>query len=304
MCYNESIYPNKVYRMKKLALFLILALTVALCGCAGNVEYAPLVATTRPVYDLTAALCAGTDLQVSLLITENISCLHDYSLSTAQMKTLENADLVILNGGGLEDFQADILQTRPQIDASVGIALIECHEDEDGHHDGHDHEHDPHFWLSPANAKIMAQNICDGLCQRYPENREIFKTNLAALEQKLDQLLSYGRQALANLSCRELITFHDGFAYLAQTFDLTILAAAEEESGSETSAKELTALIALVRERSLPAIFTETNGSDAAAGVIAAETDVAVFTLDMCMGGGNYFETMYRNIETLKEALE
>ena len=77
----------------------------------------------------------------------------------------------------------------------------------------------------------------------------------------------------------------------------------EEESGAEASASELKHLITLVREHSLPAIFTETNGSDSAAAIIAAETGAKVYTLDMAMSGDRWFDAMYRNIDTLKEAL-
>ena len=159
-----------------------------------------------------------------------------------------------------------------------------------------------HIWLSPVNAKQMAKNICDGLCAAYPQHTEIFRRNYAELEFALESLQAYGKGQLSNLSCRELITFHDGFGYFAGAFDLTVAAAMEEESGSEASAKELIHLIELIQEKNIPAVFTETNGSVSAASIISREINVQVFTLDMGMSG-NYFETMYRNIDTVKEAL-
>ena len=150
---------------------------------------------------------------------------------------------------------------------------------------------------------VMAQNICDGLCARYPQHTDIFSRNLTGLLEQLSTLQTYGRQALANLNCREIITFHDGFAYFADAFGITILSAVEEESGSEASAKELIQLIELVREHRLPAIFTETNGSASAAAVIAAETGAKVYALDMVMSADSYFDAMYHNIDTIREAL-
>ena len=91
---------------------------------------------------------------------------------------------------------------------------------------------------------------------------------------------------------------------MAKSFDLTILRAVEEESGSEASAAELIELIALVKHNQLPAIFIEANGSDSAARIIAEETGASVYTLDMAMSGDSYFDAMYRNIDTLKEALQ
>ena len=115
-------------------------------------------------------------------------------------------------------------------------------------------------------------------------------------------LQAYGEKELSSLSCREMVTFHDGFGYFAHAFDLTIAAAMEEESGSEASAKELIHLIELMQERSIPAVFTEVNGSTSAANIICAELSVSAYALDMGMGG-DYFEIMYHNIQAVKEAL-
>lgn len=294
--------------MKKILIALLLPLLLA--GCAKAPERADIAATTLPVYDLTQALCQGTDLTVGRLITESVSCLHDYSLNVNQVRQAERAQTVVLSGAGLEDFMEDILVGKPTVDASRGIPLLEGeeHEEHDHHeehhaHDGHDHEWDPHIWLSPENAKIMARNICFGLTEQYPQWEAVFSRNLEDLLARLDTLEQYGRTQLRDLSCRELITFHDGFAYFAQAFDLEILAAVEEESGSEASAKELIELITLARDHSLPAIFIEKNGSVSAADILCRETGTQKETLDMAMAGDSYFDAMYHNIETIKEAL-
>lgn len=300
--------------MKKLFCFLLAAaLLAALVGCQADVP-CPIAATTAPVWEFTTRLCQGTPLTVSRLVNQSVSCLHDYSLSVQQMKRTEQAQLVILSGAGLEEFMDDILQGKAVVDASVGISLLtgesghDHHHEEGSHEEHHDHDHhhdqDPHIWLSPANAAIMAQNICDGLTAQYPQYEETFRENLSLLQQDLENLLFYGSYALSDLSCRELITFHDGFAYLAQAFDLEIIRAIEEESGSEASARELMELIEEVERHQLPAVFTEVNGSPAAAGVICAETGVSSWALDMAMGDRSYFDAMYYNIDTLKEALQ
>ena len=149
----------------------------------------------------------------------------------------------------------------------------------------------------------MASNIHAGLCKAFPAQKAQFDANLESLLGELDALQAYGQQTLAELSCRELITFHDGFSYFAESFGLTILKAVEEESGSEASAGELIELIDLVESHGLPAIFTERSGSDAAASILAAETGVKVYSLDMAMSGDSYFTAMYHNIDTIKEAL-
>lgn len=202
---------------------------------------------------------------------------------------------------------ADILTDRPQVDASQGIELLEsCHDHDHAHthtEDEHEHDQDSHIWLSPENAMVMAKNICEGLKAQYPQHCAAFDANLAGLLARLQELQDYGNAQLADLQQRDLVTFHDGFAYFAHCFDLDILAAVEEEAGSETSSKKLIELIELVEHHDLSAVFIEANGSDASARVIAAETGAALFTLDMAMAGDDYFTAMYHNIDTIREAL-
>ena len=298
--------------MKKLSIILsFLLLLMLLSGCGAASVPGQIAATTLPVYEFTARLCEGTPITVTRLVTEEVSCLHDYSLNVHQVKAAEAAEVIVISGAGLEEFLDDILVDTTTIDASRNIELItpEEHHHDHGHteeagHEGHHHEEDPHIWLSPANARDMAFNIWEGLCSTYPDHAEQFTENLWSLSDDLDALAAYGHRQLADLSCRELITFHDGFSYLAQAFDLTILDAIEEESGSEASAKELIHLIEEVEYHDLPAIFTEKSGSVSAAGIIARETGCKSFALDMAMAGDSYFDAMYHNIDTIKEALE
>lgn len=291
--------------MKKTVLLLIFVILAGLLwGCGTTEEQVDIAATTLPVYEFTARLCEGTGITVGRVVTENVSCLHNYSLQISQMRMLEGAELIVISGAGLEDFlELDPVQTV--CDASVGIELL-CPEDEhhhDHHEHGHNHGNDPHIWLCPSNAKHMCTNICENLRKLYPEHSQIFQDNLSLLSAQLDQLQAYGENSLCKLNCREIITFHDGFSYFADAFGLTVLEAVEEESGSEASAAELIDLIGLVSEHNIDAIFIERNGSVSAADIIAAETGASVYTLDMAMSGESYFTAMYHNIDTIKEAL-
>lgn len=289
--------------MKKLLIFAVLA--VLLTACAPAAPPADIAATTLPVYEFTERLCTGTGITVTRLVTESVSCLHDYSLQTAQLRALSGAKVVVISGAGLESFLDDALKNAACVlDASAGIALHESGESHaDTHLDAHSHEDDPHIWLAPENARHMAENICTGLCAQFPEHTDTFQKNLTALDGELAALQAYGEAALSPLSTRELLTFHDGFSYFAEAFDLTILRAVEEEAGSEAPASELIELAGLIRARKLPAIFTETNGSTSAAEILAAETGCRIYTLDMAMAGDSYFDAMYHNIDAIAEAL-
>ena len=278
------------------ALLLAALLVLALPGCAkkpsAEAAQTDLLATTQPIYQLACALTDGTGLTVSLLISEPVSCLHDYTLTVSQMEKIESAKLVLESGLGLEDFMEDALAGKTRIDISSGLSAL----------DGEDGA-DPHWWLDPTRFREAAKLAAQELGAQYPEFADQLSENLAAFDEKLSELQSYGTEALKTLSCRELVTFHDGFSYFADSFGLTIAAAMEVESGSEPSAKELEAIIAIVEENGIPAVFTETNGETGTAQVVSGETGCKVYPLDMAISSADYFEAMYKNIDTVKEAL-
>ena len=287
--------------MKKIAVYICLFLMIPVLAGCGHKEDTQILATTKPIFQFTSILCKDTPLQVELLISENVSCLHDYTLQVSQMQKIESAEIIFLNGAGFEDFMMDVFPSNGAIvDCSEHIAL---HCSEHDHHDGHSHTEDPHIWLSIDNAEVMTDNIFHALCNTYPQHQATFERNLLTLKEKFASLLSQAN-SLQELQCRELVTFHDGFAYLAESFDLHILRAIEEESGSEASAKELIEIINEINSHDLPAIFTEVSSTTSAADIIQAETGVKVFQLDMALSERDYFDAMEYNIKTLKEALE
>ena len=179
----------------KRILCAVLALLMLLSGCRSQAQPAQIAATTLPVYEFTSRLCEGTPLTVTRLVTESVSCLHDYSLNVRQVKAAEAAQVVVISGAGLEDFLDGILDDSDILDSSEGITLLHMEEEHDHGHEDHRHEDDPHIWLSPENAKIMAGNICTGLSQRYPEYADTFSANL-------DGLLDY--PVLADAGCLAL----------------------------------------------------------------------------------------------------
>ena len=282
---------------KRRIALLLAALLLSLSGCAKNAHFegnpkADILATTQPVYQLACALTDRTGLTVGLLISESVLCLHDYTLTVAQMEMIEQAGVVMESGLGLEDFMVDALSGKKRIVVSSTISTLEAEEGPD-----------PHWWLDPTRFRAAAKLAAQELGTQYPEYADQLSVNLEAFDKKLSELQNYGSEALKDLSCRELVTFHDGFSYFADSFDLTIAAAMEVEAGSEPSAKELEAIIALVESRQIPAVFYETNGVSGAAEVVAGETGCSVWTLDMAISNGDYFAAMRENIDIVKEAL-
>ena len=298
--------------MKKIICSFLAALFLlsSLSGCGadeGEANRLTVVATTYPVYLLACAVTDGVEgVSVERLNTGSVSCLHDYTLSVDDMKKLEGADVIALNGAGLEDFMEDALAASDaaSIDCSAGVELLEnlSHSHEEGDEDGHDHGHwDPHIWMDPGNAAVMAENLAQGLSQADPDYEARYQENGAAAAERLRAWKDELKAAFDGTQAAGLITFHDGFQYFARAFDLPLLAAIEEEAGSEASAREIVEITGLVKEYNLPVIFTEVNGSDATANAIARETGCAVAQLTMMMDGpedgslDDYYEGLWDN---------
>ena len=312
--------------MKRILSILLAAALLLPAGCApaapaeeGEVRLS-VVATTYPIYLLAREVIQGVEgVEVERLNTGSVSCLHDYTLSVDDMKKLERADVVAVNGAGLEDFMSDALASSDAavIDCSEGVELLEnlSHDHAEGDED-HDHGHwDPHYWMDPRNAAEMAGNIARGLAQADPDYEGTYLSNLSRTGTFLYSW--YGNlEALLNWDegpeITGLVTFHDGFQYFARAYGLSLLAAIEEEAGSEASARELVEIIDLIEQYQLPAIFTEANGSDATANAVSRETGVKVAQLTMLMSAeavpadsdDPYRAGLEQNVNTILEAYE
>ena len=310
--------------MKKCILYPLLAAVFLLTACGQSFTtkseddgVLTVVATTYPVYLFASAVTEGVDgVEVLRLDTGSTSCLHDYNLTVNDMKKIEKADVIAINGAGLEEFMEDALHTSDAlvIDCSEGVHLLENeshhHDEHDHSHDGHDHGHfDPHYWMDAENAGIMVENIAAALSELDTSNAQTYRTN--AMEQGLviktwDSQIedSFRLAEETGVEIPGLITFHDGFRYFCHTYGLDLLESIEEEAGSEASAKEIVEITHLVKEHDIPVIFTEVNGSDATAKAIVRETDCAIAQLSMCMDGpddnlNHYLNAMLGNMAAI-----
>ena len=295
---------------------MLLSVLLLLPGCAqapsgsSQEEGLTVLATTYPVYLFARTVAQGVEgVTVERLNTGSVSCLHDYTLSVDDMKKIEGADVIAMNGAGLEDFMDDALaaSSAAVIDCSQGVALLEnadhIHEEGDG---GHDHGHwDPHYWMDPGNAAVMVRNLQEGFALADPDHGDAYARNGEEAAGQLPSFAGDCTQALEGAEGAALITFHDGFHYFAQALGLPLLASIEEEEGSEASAMEINEITQLVKEHQLPVIFTEVNGSDATANAISRETGCQVAQLTMLMDGpeegdlSTYLEGVRSNVNTI-----
>ena len=275
-----------------------------------------IVTSFYPMYVATANIVDGVeDVELRNLTASTTGCLHDYQLTTANMVTLSTADVLIVNGGGMESFIEKAMETYEDlkiIDASEGI--IHEHEEEETEHNDegeleHTHEHgeNAHIWVSISMHTEQIKKIRDELVKIDPKNAEAYIENANNYILKLEDLKARMHQSLDNIENKKIVTFHEAFEFFAEEFALEIVAVIEREPGTYPSAGEVANIIDLVRSKEVKAIFVEPQYSRSAADTIARETGVPVYTLDPVVTGklnkDSYIEIMNRNLEVLEEAL-
>lgn len=329
--------------MKKHLILILCAAMLLLPGCqskpaasaSASTPVGPasstvqIVTTTYPLYLLTTALTEGVEgVYVSQLSTQGSSCLHDYTLTVTDMKLLETADVIVLSGAELEDFMSDALATSSAqvIDCAQSVDLLVSaghreHHDHETEHDHpdedehtHDHGHfDPHYWMDPIAMSTVAGALGAQLGAVLPQQQSRLTQNAQTASQTLTQLDETLQQLVSgsglSADAKNLITFHDGFEYLAARYGFTILKSIEEEEGSTASAHDINDIVALIQAHHIPAIFTEVNGFEETANAIARETGVSVYPLSLIMSGEGssldaYCTAMTQNITTMLSALQ
>ena len=300
--------------MKKLfylLLTMLLLSTSLLTGCGSNEPQASqkdgqlhIVTSFYPMYIATANITKGVDgVQVTNMTKPQTGCLHDYQLTTDDMKTLEKADVFVANGAGMESFLDKVIKEHKNltvIDASKDISLLE----ENG-------QPNPHVWLDVDNAIKQVENISQQLCDADPNHAEAYKANAAVYIGKLKELQAYMNNELKDISHRDIVTFHEAFPYFAQEFNLNIIKVIEREPGTEPSPQELEDIIKDVNKLPAKVLFTEPQYSPTAAETIARETGAHIYALDPIVTGeaneqalDAYINAMKQNTQTLKEALK
>ena len=299
--------------MKKSMLSVLLALALAMCsGCAAEEDAGKTIVTSfYPMYVFTQNVVRDVPgVRVVNMASESAGCLHDYQLQTRDMVTLEGADALVINGGGMEQFMDKVIAQRPElpvINASDGIEML-CGEDD---HDGHDHDHgvyNAHVWLDPALAMRQVQNIADGLAAVDSENAEAYQQNAAAYKARLQALHAELSAQLAPLAGSAIVTFHEAFTYFADAYGLVVAGVIANDAGEEPSTRQIAATCDLVKQYQVKALFVEPQYPTKSAETIARETGAKVFTLDPVVSGDgspeSYENAMRENARVLTEALE
>lgn len=294
-----SLCRERVMPKKRIALILACGMMAGI-GVAGEGVQRTVVTTVHPLRIAVLNICAGVPgVEVAALAGPGSGCLHDYQLSPRDMALLGKASLVVANGAGLEAF-LDRAKARfpgiPVIMASAGMDLL---------HAGV--ETNAHVWVSPGRHARQVMAIADGMALWDPEHAERYRSNAKDYAGKLDALQRRMEALMSVAKTRDIVTFHEAFAYLAGDLGLHVAAVIEHEPGAEPSAGQLAAIIRTVRERKIKVLFSEPAYADAPARAIARETGTRILVLDPVVSGppdaNAYLRAMEQNLRTLTNAL-
>jgi len=292
--------------LSRLAVLLVLGAVAA--------QGAPKVlCSTFPVYQIARNVMAGSGGPApTLLLPATMGCPHDYALTPQDMAKLADADILVINGQGMEEFLGAPLKRANAklavVDSSVGIKELLAYSHDDGDADEHAGVN-PHLFVSPAMAAKLTLNIAAGLAKANPAAAAVYQRNAVAYAAKLDQLAADFVALGKRLKNNRVVAQHGALDYLARDMGLVIAGVVEAHAGQEPSAAAMLDLIKTIREEKVGAVLTEPQYPAKTGQTLAKETGVATAIFDPAASGPedaplDYYEsTMRRNYDTLAKTL-
>lgn len=323
------------------AFALLIVFAALLGGCGGGSDLAEdktnVVTSFYPLYDFASKI-GGDRAHVINLVPAGVEP-HDWSPKSKDIRLINQADVFVYQGANFEGWVEDFLGSmKPDtgvkiVEASQGLELLPGDHDheEDSHHDEHaadegknngeedheegHHEHgemDPHVWLSPNNAKAMAEKIKNALVEADAGNKDYYEANYSKLAEDLDRLHQKYKETLSALPKKEIVVSHQAFGYLAHDYGLTQKAIMGLAPDAEPTAQDMKEISQFVRENNVKYIFFEELVSDALANTLAKDLQIETLVLNPLEGltdeqlaaGEDYFSVMENNLDHLVKALQ
>lgn len=295
----------------------------------------PKILTSIPPLYCWAVNVAGDLATVENLLPADVGP-HDYQFKPRDLKRLQAADLIVLNGLGLEDWFVKAIRfnaaeaERKVVRISDGLAEtnlihdlptleLEPHKPEADHADGdkhdHDHDHDhghelanPHLWQDPRLAMHGVTNILLALQRIDPAHAADYQRNATAYLIRLTALDAEIRQSIAGFGSRTVVTYHDAFPYFCRRYGVELAGVIEQVPGSDPSPRYLAELLKVIRARHVKVIFTEPQFNPRLAKRLADDLGIAVAELDVLETGaltpGSYEDGLRRNLRVLEKYLK
>ena len=292
--------------MKKRNIIIIIAIIMILVAVIviGNFnriddeknDNLKIVTSFYPIYIMTLNITNGAEnVEVSNMAENYVGCIHDYTLTTTDLKKFENADIFVENGYDMEQFSQKIIDSYPDvkmIDSSTKIT--------DFVQDGE--EVNPHFWTSIDNYILQVEAITEGLKELDSSNRDLFEQNKNTYVQKLQELKSSYEEF--NFEENSVVSLNESFSYLFKFIGVNETLIETDHEQSSLSAETVREVIEEVKGTGIQAIVIGQNDDDQNAKLIASETGAKVYKLNDAMSGDasldSYINIMKENFEILK----
>jgi zinc transport system substrate-binding protein len=307
--------------MKAVAALGWVLLFLALAGCTPREQAQrparklQVVTTLFPLYDMARAI-GGESAEVSLLLPPGAEA-HSFEPRPGDILRLNSADIFIYTGPFMEPWAESLLKgldTRRLlvVNAGSGIPLLRQGEEQD-HGDGHEHQGgDPHIWLDFDNARTMVTTILAGFAAKDPAHDALYRRNASLYQARLEELDRTYRAGLASCGTRTIIHGgHFAFGYLAKRYGLRYVSAFPPSGDSEPNARQMAAMVELIRSTGTGAIYYEELVSPRLADTLARETGTRLLLLnaahnvnrDDLARGVTFPALMERNLENLRQGL-
>lgn len=280
-----------------------------LSACTGNVSRADadkkiVAASFYPIYIFTLNLLDDIEeVKVECLAEQNVGCLHDYALTAKDAKLLSDAQVLVINGAGMEGFLQDAYESVENlnvIDSSVNIDTV-CEEE-------HHHHENSHIWLSLDNARLQIENIKNGLVKEFPQYEQKIEENYLSYFKRLIVLEEEKKSIIIHTNDMQVISFHGAYEYLAQDLGIDICHTIESDEGNEPSAKELAGLSSEIKKKSIKALFVAPDYSGSAAEILKRETNVNIYVINPIISGEEkltaYEDIMIENYKMILKAVK
>jgi ABC-type Zn uptake system ZnuABC Zn-binding protein ZnuA len=259
---------------RRTSLILTAALVAWVGGCGGGEESAAgceggrpvagrqirIATTVAPITSIVANIAGGSGAVVTGLVPEGVDS-HTYEPSPSIAAALEDADVVFLNGLGLEE------PTKALASANMDDEAVLCElgttvlpEDEyifDFSFPQSGGDPNPHLWTNPPMAADYAALVHDVLVRADPDHAAVYDANLAAFEQRVDGFDRALRDATATVPPDRhlLLTYHDAYAYFAREYRWTVVGAIQPSSFDEPTPREVARLIDQIEQQHVAAVF-------------------------------------------------
>lgn len=297
-----------------LTLVLAAAVLTAGCGTSASGDGRPLVVTTTPViYSLTLNV-AGADVRVENLLAPGASP-HQTTFTPEQAKRVAQADLLVMNGAGLELWAEGLIRSAGRKDlrtvvASQGVQFLRPNEPipvpGGGSGEPAPKNVDPHVWLDARNAVVMVENIREGLKALDPAHAADYDRRADAYVARLRELHQKIQTRTARFAHKDFVSFHSAWQYYARAYGLRQVAVLEEFPGKEPSAQYLAGLVDLVDRLKVTAVIAEPQFSSRPAQALARETGATVYTADpegSRLGASAYEDLLRSDTDVFARAL-